>query len=71
MDDDTKVLPVWGILEKTYLYLKTNEKDLRPFWIVHFLLCAVFNLLPGGFSNPISLIWSLLYYVFWCVFFRF
>jgi len=70
MSDEIKILPVWKILKRAYIYMHLNEKDLRPIWFVHILLCAVFNMLPGGLANPVSLAWSLTYYVFWCVFFR-
>jgi len=65
-----KTLQVMNTLKQAYVYLRRNEHMLRPIWFAHLLLCVLFNLLPGGLSNPISLLWSIIYYVFWCIFFR-
>ena len=70
MTEEVKILNVSAVLKEAYAYMSANERNLHKIWLIHFALCAVFNLLPGGFSNPISLVWSLGYFVFWCVFFR-
>ncbi len=70
MTEEVKTLHVIEILKQAYDYMSGHEKSLHRIWLTHFILCAVFNLLPNGFSSPISLIWSLIYYVFWCIFFR-
>ncbi len=71
MTDQVKILPIKKVMKDAYQYMHQNEHTLRLIWLINFLLCAIFNLLPGGLSNPIGLIWSIIYYVFWCVFFRF
>lgn len=68
--DDVKILPVMDILKQAYKHMLENEKMIHPLWFVHIVLCAAVNLIEGGFSNPLSLIWAVFYYIFWCVFFR-
>ena len=68
--EQAKAFPVIDILKQAYTYMLANEKAIHPIWFVHIVLCAAINLIEGGFSNPLSLIWSVVYYIFWCVFFR-
>ena len=68
---ETKILGVQSVLKAAYLYMSQNEKVLRSFWLVHLLLCCIFNMVSGGLSNPISLVLCVFYYILWCVFFRF
>lgn len=70
INDEQKILPVRQVLKQAYEYMLENEKAIHPIWFVHIVLCAAINLIEGGFSNPLSLIWSVAYYIFWCVFFR-
>lgn len=70
MTEDIKRLPVMMTLKTAYERLNQTQNVWRVFWLVNFAFCAVFNLLPKGFANPFSLVWSVGYYVFWCVFFR-
>lgn len=69
-NDETKILPVRETLKQAYKYMLENEKVIHPLWFVHIVLCAAVNLIEGGFSNPLSLVWAIFYYMFWCVFFR-
>ena len=69
-ETENKILPVIGILKQSYAYFLANEKKIHPLWLVHFVLCVSMNLTPNGFANPLSLLWSVAYYIFWCVFFR-
>ncbi len=71
MRKDIKNLPVLNVLEDAWLYMCKNQSNLHIFWVTHLAFCAFYNLLPNGFSNPFSLLWLILYYVFWCIFFRF
>lgn len=71
MADKVKKLQLTDILKQSYLYMRLHENSLRPIWLIHILFCVIFNFLPGGFTNPISLLWSVCYYIFWCAFFRF
>ena len=69
-ENEVKIMPVRQILKQAYQYMYENEKALHPIWFIHIVLCAAINLIEGGFSNPLSLIWSVTYYIFWCVFYR-
>ena len=49
-------------------------------FFIFFLLCIfvvnmaymlVFKSLEGGLSNPLSILWAITYYIFWCAFYRY
>lgn len=70
MADDTKNIPVKRVLAQAYQYFCQNQKVLRYFWLGNLALLSVFSFIPQGFSNPLSMLWLVAYYVFWCGFFR-
>lgn len=70
MSDEVKHIPVWKIFKQAADYFHANQRTLRLFWLANLLFVVLFALIPRGFSNPLSMIWLLLYYVFWCGFFR-
>lgn len=70
MADEIKRLPVKEIFNKAFRYFQANQKTLRFFWLANLILLGIFSLIPKGFSNPYSMLWLLVYYVYWCGFFR-
>lgn len=61
---------VKSVLSDAALYLESNQKMMRMFWLANFLFLILFRFIEGGFSNRISIFWLLAYYIYWCVFFR-
>lgn len=51
-------------------HLETHQGVLRWFWLANLALLIAFRFLEGGFSNPLSIAWLAVYYVYWCGFFR-
>ena len=50
--------------------MQTSSKQLRYFWLANFAFLSAFALIPDGLSNPLSIVWLMLYYIYWCGFFR-
>ena len=70
MADEIKHIPIIGILSTALNYLQENQSELRWFWLINFVFLGAFALIPGGLSNPLSIVWLMCYYVYWCGFFR-
>lgn len=70
MADEIKHIPVKTVFKSALVYLQANQPVLRYFWLVNFIFLSAFALIPGGLSNPLSIIWLMFYYVYWCGFFR-
>ena len=69
--DGKKKLPLLKILNVSLDYCLENFKAVAGFSAVNLLFLLITLLLPGGYANPLFLIWLVFYYVFWCFFFRF
>lgn len=41
------------------------------FCLINFLFLYIFSMIPNGWTNSLSIIWLVAYYVYWCVFIRF
>ena len=71
MTDNNRKLPLMKILDASVDYCVENVKSVSAFVTVKLLFLLVSLLLPGGYANPMFLVWLAVYYVFWCYFFRF
>lgn len=71
MTDNNRKLPLMKILDASVDYCVENVKSVSAFVTVNLLFLLVSLLLPGGYANPMFLVWLAVYYVFWCYFFRF
>lgn len=71
MTDNNRKLPLLKILDASVDYCVENVKSVSAFVVVNLLFLLASLLLPGGYANPMFLVWLVVYYVFWCYFFRF
>ena len=71
MTDNNRKLPLMKILDASVDYCVENVKSVSAFVAVNLLFLLASLLLPGGYANPMFLVWLAVYYVFWCYFFRF
>lgn len=71
MTDNNRKLPLLKILDASVDYCVENVKSVSAFVVVNLLFLLASLLLPGGYANPMFLVWLAVYYVFWCYFFRF
>lgn len=70
MADDIKKIQVRNTFKSALHYFKANQKIMILFWLANAVLLGIFSLISGGFANPLSIVWLMLYYFYWCGFFR-
>lgn len=70
MAETLKKLNIKEVFSGAALQLETNSRVLRWFWLANMVFLSAFRFIDGGFSNPLSIVWLGVYYVYWCVFFR-
>lgn len=47
-------------------------KKVFLFWcLANFAMLIIFKLIPNGWTNSLSILWLVAYYVFWCMFIRY
>ena len=68
---DIKKIPLCELLKDSLLYVRENKLNMFYFSLVHiFLLVLGFEAIDG-WHDVFFLPWLLVYYLFWCFFFRF
>lgn len=58
--------------------LKSSARFVLLFWrtfvlwcLVNFSFLFIFRLIPNGWTNSLSILWLVAYYVYWCIFMRY
>lgn len=68
---DIKTIPLNSLLRESTYYIIQNKQDMFCFAIVHVLLLFIGFIAINGWHDIFFLPWLLVYYLFWCFFFRF
>lgn len=64
-------MSVAEILAESNRYIKENLTFVLCVFAVNMVFMLFFKTLEGGISNPLSIIWLISYYIFWCFFYRY
>ena len=62
---------VWNICKESLYYLWQNKIFMLCVFAVNMVFMLLFKSLDGGISNPLSILWMIAYYIFWCFFYRY
>lgn len=58
------------ILKSSAKFVLLFKRTFFLWCFANFLFLYVFNLIPNGWTNSLSILWLVAYYIFWCVFIR-
>lgn len=64
-------LKVSEILQDTQSYIRDNFMFVVCVFAVNMVYMLCFKSLEGGITNPLSILWIISYYIFWCFFYRY
>ena len=59
------------LLASAWLYVVANPLFCLCLLVTNWAYLLIFKAIHGGISNPLSLLWLIGYYIFWCVFYRY
>ena len=69
---DTSVhLKVGNLIKDTHDYIRSNFVFVLCIFAVNMVYMLCFKTIEGGISNPLSILWIISYYIFWCFFYRY
>lgn len=68
---DIKVIPLTSLLRESFDYVCKNKISMICFSLVHMLLLFIGFKAIDGWHDISFLPWLIVYYLFWCFFFRF
>lgn len=59
------------ILSEANSYILANPRFILCIAVVNMVFMLLFKSIPDGISNPLSILWAIVYYIFWCFFYRY
>lgn len=68
---ETKSFSLVSVLKSSAKFVLLFKKTFIVWSLINFLFLFVFSLIPNGWTNSLSILWLVLYYIYWCVFIRF
>ena len=70
-DNKRVILSVREILHDTGRFIVKNPRFIICLFVVNMVFMLILKMLPGGISNPLSILWFIGYYIYWCFFYRY
>ena len=62
---------IFPLLKEVNSYIIANPLFSLCIFVVNMCYLLVFKSIENGLSNPLSMIWIITYYIFWCAFYRY
>ena len=61
---------LWCVLKSSIKFILLFKRTFLLWCLANFAFLVVFRQIPNGWTNSLSILWLVAYYVFWCVFVR-
>lgn len=65
------ILNVSEILRDSCYFIVKNPRFIVCLFAVNMVFMLLLKILPGGISHPLSILWFISYYIYWCFFYRY
>lgn len=67
---ESRNLSLMSVIKSSTRFVLLYKKVLLLWCLANFVFLYVFNLIPNGWTNSLSILWLVAYYVFWSIFIR-
>ncbi len=67
----TQKISIRRIFREANHYILANPLLTFCIFIVNFVFILLFQAIPRGIQNPLSILWIVFLYIFWCAFYRY
>ena len=68
--DIRELIPI-SVFNKSNRFVWMYKKTILLWLFVNYALLYVFTLIPHGWTNSLSILWLVAYYIYWCIFVRY
>ena len=68
---ETKSFSLVSVLKSSAKFVLLFKKTFIVWILINILFLFTFRFIPNGWTNSLSILWLILYYIYWCVFIRF
>ncbi len=62
---------LWTVLKSSTKFALLFKRTILIWCVINFTFLYMFKLIPNGWTNSLSILWLIAYYVYWCVFIRY
>ena len=70
-ENPQKKMFIAPLLREVNKYMRENKMFTLCVFVVNMAYMLIFKSIDGGIANPLSILWSVSYYIFWCAFYRY
>lgn len=68
---DIKELSLVSVLKSSNKFIWIYKKTILLWLCINYFLLYIFTLIPNGWTNSLSILWLVIYYIYWCIFIRY
>ena len=68
---EIKTFSLFSQLKSSIKFILLFKRTFLVWCLVNFLFLYIFNCIPNGWTNSLSILWLVAYYVYWCIFIRY
>ena len=68
---EIRTFSLLSALKKSIRFIRLFRRAFILWSLANFILLYSFRFIPNGWTNSLSILWLVTYYVFWCVFIRY
>lgn len=70
IDTAIREFTLMSVFKYTNKFIWRYRKIILLWLLANFAFLYIFTLIPNGWTNSLSIIWLIVYYVYWCIFVR-
>lgn len=68
---EIKTFSLFSLLKSSTKFVLLFKRTFLFWCFANFLFLYIFSCIPNGWTNSLSILWLIAYYVYWCVFIRY
>lgn len=68
---EIKTFSLFSLLKSSMKFILLFKLTFFFWCFINFLFLFIFSYIPNGWTNSLSILWLIAYYVYWCIFIRY
>lgn len=68
---EIRTFSLFSILKSSIKFIFLYKRTFLFWCLTNFLFLYIFRFIPNGWTNSLSILWLIAYYVYWCIFIRY
>ena len=68
---EIKTFSIFSLLKSSMRFVWLYKRTMFFWCFVNFSFLLIFKYIPNGWTNSLSILWLVAYYIYWCIFIRY